>query len=121
MKNNKAYQCERTCCKFIATGSFSDIFGVSTQEHMDQTIAQFCIGLITHWKIHPGLFIHNALVVREGIKTGFSVICTHAAFSYAAESHVGGCKMNDTVIDTATAKAAAGGDSSDIFFMCLSI
>ena len=88
---------------------------------MDQTIAQFCIGLITHWKIHPGLFIYNAFVVREGIIADFSVICTHAAFSYAAESHVGGCKMNDTVIDTATAKAAAGGDSSDIFFMCLSI
>ena len=36
-----ACQCERTCCKFTATGSFSDILGVLTQEHMDQKSLNF--------------------------------------------------------------------------------
>ena len=65
---------------------------------MDQTNVQFGIGLITHGQIHAGLFIYNALVVREGIKADFSMICTHAASFHAIESRVGGCKMNDTVM-----------------------
>ena len=70
------------------------------QENVNQPVAQFVIRLIAHRQIHPGLLVHDTLIMREGIKTGFSVVSSHAAFTHTAEAHVGGSQMDDTVIDT---------------------
>ena len=71
---------------------------------------EFCIGLITHGKIQPGLFVYDALIMGKGIKAGFSVIRTHSALAKTAKSHFTGGQMNDGVIDAASAKATGLGD-----------
>ena len=34
---------------------------------------ELLIRLVTHGQIQPGLFIYNTLIMREGVKSGFSV------------------------------------------------
>ena len=81
---------------------------VSTQPSMhkqsDQEIKDFVIRLIAHRKIHPCLFIHDAALMREFRKSGLTVIAAHTAFSYTAKRHLTGSKMNQCVVDAATAK-----------------
>lgn len=66
------------------------------------------IRLIPHGKVKPCLLIHNTLIMRKGIKSGFSVISAHAAFTKSAEAHFRSSQMNDCVVDTAAAETAAG-------------
>ena len=80
---------------------------------MDQPVAKLAIGLIAHGQIHPGFLVHDALIVCKSIKAGLAMVGTHAAFSHTAEAHVGSGQMNDTIIDTAAAKAAPGGNFPD--------
>ena len=68
------------------------------------------VRLIAHRQVQPGLFIYNAFIMGKGVKPGLSVISAHAAFAKTAESHLRSSKMNDGVVDTSAAKAAAGGD-----------
>ena len=65
------------------------------------------VSLLAHGEIHPGLLIHNALVMAERIESGFAVISTHAAFAYAAKAHLIGSQMDNGIVDTAAAKSKA--------------
>ena len=56
------------------------------------------VGLVAHGKVHPGLFIHDALGVGKGVKARFPVIGAHAAFSDTAEAHFTGGKVDDGII-----------------------
>ena len=51
------------------------------QENVQQLPVQFLIWLIPHRQIQPGFFVHNALVVGEGIKTVFPVVSAHTALA----------------------------------------
>ena len=82
------------------------------QEFVDQPIVDSPIRLIPHGQIQPGFFVHNALVMGKGIKSGFAVISAHAAFAKTAEAHFAGGKMDDRVIDAGAAEAAPGGHFS---------
>lgn len=62
-------------------------FVYSPQEHMDQPVAQFAVGLIPHGQVHPGFLVHDTFVMRERIEACLAVIGSHAAFSNAAEAH----------------------------------
>lgn len=46
--------------------------------------------------------------MAEGIKAGFAVITSHAAFTDSAKGKVGRREMNDRVVDAATAMGDAG-------------
>lgn len=83
------------------------------EEHADQFPIEFLIGLITHGKIHPGFLVNDALVMGEGVKSGLSVVSSHAAFAKAAKAHFAGGQVDDSVIDAAAAKAAAGSNLTD--------
>ena len=80
---------------------------------------ELLIRLVTHGQIQPGLFIYNTLIMREGVKSGFSVISSHPAFPEAAEAHLAGGEMNDGVVDAAAAEAAAGCYPAGAFFFIL--
>ena len=59
------------------------------QEHANQPVIDGAIGLVAHGQVNPGLFVHDALVVGEGIEARLAVVGTHAALPYAAEAHAG--------------------------------
>ncbi len=84
---------------------------LSAQENLDQFLGQRGIRLVPKRQVHPGLFVHNALVMGEGIKAHFSVVGAHAAGAYAAKAHLGGCQVNHGVVDAAAAKGTLGGRS----------
>lgn len=67
------------------------------------------IGLIPHREVDPCLLVHDALIVGECVESGLTVVSTHAAFPEAAEAHLRGGKVDDGVVDTAAAEAAARG------------
>ena len=79
------------------------------QEKTYQLFTPFPIGLIPHREIDPCLFVHDALIVAECVKSGLAVVSAHAAFPKAAETHLRGGKVDDGVIDAAAAEAAARG------------
>ena len=57
-----------------------------SQEESDQFFVESrFIGLVTHGKIHPGLFVYDGFVVCEGVESGLAVVGTHTAFSHTAE------------------------------------
>ena len=92
-----------------------DVFcsAILFQEKPHHFLMQFPIGLIPHRQVNPGLFIYNTLIVGECVKTNFSVVSTHAAFAESSKSHFRGGQVNDGVINTSSAEAAAGSD-----FLC---
>ena len=61
---------------------------------MQQPRIQSAVRLIPHRQINPGLFVYNAFLVREGIKSSLSVITSHTAFTDTAESHLRCCQNN---------------------------
>ena len=67
------------------------------------------IGLIPHREVDPCLLVHDALIVGECVESGLTVVSTHAAFPEAAEAHLRGGKVDDGVVDAASAEAAARG------------
>ena len=77
------------------------------QKHPNQFSVELLIRLIPHRQIQPGLFIHDALIMRKGVEACFSMIRAHAALAEAAEAHLAGGQMDDGVIDAAAAEAAA--------------
>ena len=87
------------------------------QKHAHQFVIQFGVWLIPHGQIQPGLFIHNAFVMGEGIKANLAMVRTHAAGSGAAKAHMGSCQMNDGVIDTAAAKGTVFRNLFNGFFV----
>ena len=71
---------------------------------MQKSFIQFAlIGLITHRQIHPGLFVHNGFIMEKNIKAVFAVVRTHSAFSDTTEAHFTCCKMDNNIVDAATA------------------
>ena len=80
------------------------------QKEPHQFFVEPFIWLVTHGQIKPVLFIYDTFIVREGVKSGFSVICPHSAFPEAAEAHLVCGKVNDGIVDAAAAEAAAGCD-----------
>ena len=79
------------------------------QENVQQLPVQFLVWLIPHRQIQPGFFVHNALVVGEGIKAVFPVVSSHTALAKASESHLAGGQVDDGIVDTAAAELAPGG------------
>lgn len=75
---------------------------------MNQLFINSSIWLIAHGKIQPGLFIYNALFMRKDIKACLSVIGAHSAFPKAAEAHLAGGQVDNSIIDASAAEAAAG-------------
>ena len=65
------------------------------------------IGLVAHGEIHPGLLIHNAFAVGEGLEPGPAVVGPHAALPHAAESHGAGGQVDDHVVDASAAELQA--------------
>lgn len=72
-----------------------------TYKHPHQFLFPAGIWLIPHGQIHPGGFLHNALLMAEQIKAFLSMIRTHTAVANAAKAHLGSCQMNDGIIDAA--------------------
>ncbi len=48
--------------------------------------------------------MHHALVMRERVEAGFAVVGAHAALAHAAEAHLRGGQVDDSVVDAAAAK-----------------
>lgn len=65
-----------------------------------------CIFLIPDRKIHPSLFVHNTPEMTERFKTGFSMVRSHSALTYAAKWHGTGCQMNYGIVDAAATETA---------------
>lgn len=84
---------------------------------MHQHVIQPAVGLVAHGEIQPGLLVHDALVVGEGVEAVFAVVGAHAAFAEAAEAHLTGGQVDDGVIDAAAAETAAGGNQVRGFFV----
>ena len=42
------------------------------------------------------------------MKTVFAMVGTHSTFAKAAKSHLTGCQMDDSVVDTSASESAAG-------------
>ena len=87
------------------------------QEFSYQLFVDFSVGLVTHGKVDPCLFVHNTLVMGEGIESLFSVIGSHSAFSESAESHLCGRQMDNGVVDASAAVIASGSDLFGSFFV----
>lgn len=62
------------------------------------------IGLIAHRQVEPCVFAQYAFFVTEGIKAEFAVITAHTAASNAAERHMGGGQVNNSIIYAAAAE-----------------
>ena len=75
---------------------------------MHYFIINALVRLVTHGEVQPGFFIHDAFAVGKGGEAVFSVVGAHSARAEAAESHFAGGKMDDGVVDAASAKAATG-------------
>ena len=87
----------------------------SAQKNMKQFFVTFAmVGLVTHGQIQPGFFIHDTLVMGKCIKTGFSVVASHTAFSHTAEAHFGSGKVNNGIIDAAASIGNFSQHSSDM-------
>ena len=85
----------------------------SFQEKSDQLAAcTFIIRLVTHGQVYPCFLVHYAFGVGKYIKSGFSVVGTHAAFAHSAERQMAGCQVDYHIID---ASAAVGEAGSNIF------
>ena len=56
-------------------------------------------GMIPHWQIYPGFPVRDTLGMGEGIKAGFFMVCTYAAFAWTAKAH-GGCCNKFTALKT---------------------
>ena len=65
----------------------SEISIVLFQEKANQPVVPIAVRLIPHRQIDPSLFIHDALVVGEGVESGLSVISAHAAGPDPSETH----------------------------------
>ncbi len=87
--------------------------GRSVEEEFHQFLVEVPVGLIAHRQVHPGFLIHNALMVGKGIKADLAVIGSHAAVAHAAKAHIGGCQVDDGVVDTAAAEGADLGNVAD--------
>ena len=72
---------------------------------MDQLIINPPVRLIPHWQVDPGLFVYNALVMGKGFEAFLAVIASHTALSNTAKAHYTRCQMDNSIIDTAAAKA----------------
>ena len=77
------------------------------QKHPNQFSIKPLIRLIPHGEVQPDFFVYNAFAVGEGVEACFPVIRTHAAFAKAAKAHFTGGQMDDGIVDTAAAEAAA--------------
>ncbi len=77
---------------------------------MQKLFVNLLIWLIAHREIKPCFFIHNTLIVGKGIEPAFSVVGAHAACTEAAEAHLACGKVDNRIINTPSAKAAAGGN-----------
>lgn len=75
------------------------------------------IWLVSHGKIQPGTLVYNTLIMRKGVKTGFSMVRPHTAFSTSAKPHFTGGKVDDGIIDTSAAEAALRSDLPDSRFL----
>src|SRR5699024_9117292 len=78
------------------------------QEEAYHFFMQLLVWLITYRQVNPGFLIYDTLVVGESIKADFSMISAHAAFTKSSKSHFCSGKMDDRIIDAATAESAAG-------------
>ena len=61
------------------------------------------VGLIPHGQVGPCPFVNNALAVGKRVKARLAVINVHAALTSPAEAHAACGKMNDRIVDTASA------------------
>ena len=55
--------------------------------------------------------------MAEGVKTDFTVVSTHAAFTHTAESQMGGSQMDDHIVNAAAAVTATLGHFPNSFFI----
>ena len=77
------------------------------QKHPHQSVLLSIIGLIAQRQINPPILFQNILLMGKGFKAPPAVIGTHTAVSYAAEAHPGSGQMHHSIVDTASAEAAA--------------
>ena len=75
------------------------------KEKMNKLIMKIGIWLIAHRQIKPGLFINDTFIMSKGLKAFFAMVGAHAAFTKTAKAHFAGCKVNNGIVDAATAKA----------------
>ena len=87
------------------------------QEEMNQLIINSLIWLVSHWQIQPCFFVHDTLIVGEGMKTVLAMVGTHSAFTKAAKSHLTGSQVDDGVIDTSASESTAGSNFFRSFFV----
>ena len=66
--------------------------------------------LIPYRQIHPGFLIDYASLMCEAVKSFFSMIASHAAFSDTAERHLAGGEVDDGIVDAAATKMTSGKD-----------
>ena len=66
------------------------------------------VWLVSHWQIQPCFFVYDALIVAECVKSVFTMISPHTAFSESAKSHFTGGKMDNGIVDASTAESTAG-------------
>ena len=69
---------------------------------------QLLVWLITHRQVNPGFLIYDTLIVGEGVKADLSMVSAHAAFTKSSKSHFGSGKMDDRIIDAASAEIRSG-------------
>ena len=78
------------CCGKIepSAGNRGGWQGLS-QEHPQQSLLRFTVGVVANGEVEVDGFFQDAFGVREGVKTGFPVVATHAAFADSAKGHIG--------------------------------
>ena len=76
------------------------------QKQLQQRPLPHRIRLIPDRQIDPVVFLHDAAAVAEQFKALFSVIASHSARTDTSKSHIAGRKVDDRVVDTASAETA---------------
>ena len=64
------------------------------------------IPLVPYRQVHPCLFIDNASIMTEGLKSGAAMVAAHAALTHTSEGHGTGSQVDDGVVDASAAKMA---------------
>ena len=72
-----------------------------------------CIRLVAHIQIHPGLFIYDTAQMGKFFKTVLAMVAAHAAFAHTTERHLGGCQVDDGIVDAAASESAS---DQNLFF-----
>ena len=61
----------------------------------DEDLVEGQIGLVAHGQVHPGLFLHDALAVGEGLEAHPAVVGPHPALAHPAEAHGAGASAGN--------------------------